>query len=262
MTQDSDTVKSCCAKFYENSMIAGFLNGNFHPGGEDLTLHLGKLLELKESDNVLDVACGRGASAVPLAREFGCRITGVDLSEKNINLAKSGAEEAHLSERLEFVLGDAEKLKFEDATFTAVLCECALCTFPDKKTAVNEMYRVLAKGGRVGITDVVIEDELPESLKNILSHLLCISGALSRKGYEDLLHESGFEDIHYEDCTETISDMIEKVQRLIPTLDMIAGLFDLKSVLGISADEAKDLIETAVGEVEKGNIGYGLFYAK
>ncbi len=170
-------MKSCCANFYENDLVASFFGDSFHPGGEQLTIHLGQELGITEDHRVLDIACGSGTSAIVLAREFRCKVMGIDLSEKNLDKARKKAKDEELEERLDFKVSDAEKIDFPDGTFDFVICECALCTFPDTNTAVNEMFRVLKGGGKVGITDVVVENELPEALKNIVSMVLCIAGA-------------------------------------------------------------------------------------
>lgn len=109
---DAETIKRCCTKFYENDLVAMLLGENVHPGGEQLTLHLGEKLGLDEQSLVLDVACGAGASAVTLAKRFDCRVVGIDLSEKNLAKAKEKAFSAGLSQQLTFMKSDAETIKY------------------------------------------------------------------------------------------------------------------------------------------------------
>ena len=82
---DTD-LKSCCAVAYQSDFARLLLGDSFHPGGLALTKRLGKLLALSPSDHVLDVACGLGESAIFLATQFGCRVTGIDLGETNVSL--------------------------------------------------------------------------------------------------------------------------------------------------------------------------------
>ncbi len=258
---DAETIKRCCTKFYENDLVAMLLGENFHPGGEKLTLHLGEKLGLNEQSLVLDVACGAGASAVTLAKRFDCRVVvGIDLSEKNLAKAKEKAFSAGLSQQLTFMRSDAETIKFDDETFDAVICECALCTFPDIKTAVSEMYRVLKKGGNVGITDVTIANEIPQSFKAIIFHAACISGALSAEGYQKILREGGFDDIHDEDHGYAIQELIENVDKLLYGWEIIRKFCDcdLERSFGITPEMAKSLLHR-FEELKKGTIGYGLF---
>ncbi len=258
---DAETLKSCCTKFYETDLVAMLLGEHFHPGGEKLTLHLGEKLGLDENTLVLDVACGAGASALTLAKRFGCHVVGIDLSEKNLAKAKEKAVSAGLSQRVNFVRADAEKIQSGDETFDAAICECALCTFPDMETAVSEMYRVLKKGGKVGITDVIIKAEIPHSFKDILSHVACISGALSDEGYQKILREGGINDVLYEAHSYAIQELIERVDKLLYGWELMKKVCDcdLEMSMGITPEKAKRLVNMVFEELEKGTIGYGLF---
>jgi arsenite methyltransferase len=91
---------------------------------------------------VLDVAGGRGGTALLLAREYGAVVTGVDLSAANVAVA---AAAAGLADRDR--LGDAEALPLPAGGVDVVMCECAFCTFPDKPTAATEFARVLRPVG-------------------------------------------------------------------------------------------------------------------
>src|SRR6266581_4141441 len=141
-------VKACCAAVYQNDYVRLLLGNSFHPGGAELTGHLGEVLGLGPADHVLDVASGKGTSAFVLADAFGCRVTGLDYGERNV--AEANAANHPLCN---FRPGDAERLPFPDASFDAVISECAFCTFPDKPTAAGEMQRVLKPYGRLGLTD-------------------------------------------------------------------------------------------------------------
>lgn len=261
---DPDEVKSCCTNFYEMDIVANVLGQNFHPGGVPLTLHLGKTLGLNENSKVLDVACGPGASALALVKEFGCSVTGIDLSDKNLHKARERAVENNFTDKLEFIRSDAEQLEVPDESFDAVICECALCTFPDKDTAVNEMFRVLKKGGKVGITDVTLDGKLPENLDNLVSRVLCIAGALTADGYQNILREKGFNNVAFENQSDAIKEIIERSNRLLKGWKMVEKMFnfDLQKLFGITPEEAKGLVDIAFEEVDKGTIGYGMFTAE
>jgi ubiquinone/menaquinone biosynthesis C-methylase UbiE len=258
---DSENLKSCCTNFYENDLVAMVFGDSFHPGGEELTVHLGKKLGIFKGHKVLDVACGSGTSAIALAKDFGCEVVGVDLSQKNLDLAQKKAKEMGLENLLEFVSSDAEKLDFPDKTFDFVICECALCTFPDMKTAVSEMHRVLKDEGKLGITDVLIENELPEGLNNIVSHVLCIASAKSKDGYQDLLIKGNFSEVEFEDHSYTIEEIMKRTKKLVYGWDFLNKISDsgLDKIFDITPEEAKKLIDLGFSELEKGSFGYGLF---
>ena len=259
--KSAEIIKSCCTKFYENDLVSLVLGENFHPGGEELTLYLGEKLRLDENSLVLDVACGSGTSAITLAKRFGCHVVGIDLSEKNLAKARVKANAAGLSQQLNFVKSDAENITFDDETFDVVMSECALCTFPDMKAAVNEMHRVLKKGGKIGITDVTIEDEIPNNLKEVIYHVICIAGALSAPGYQKILSERGFTDVHFEDHSYAIREIIERVGKLAISLDIIEKFCecDLAESLGINLERANNILKRGFEELEKGTFKYGLF---
>jgi ubiquinone/menaquinone biosynthesis C-methylase UbiE len=100
--------------------------------------------------DVLDVACGTGRYAIPLA-QAGARVTGVDLSEEMLDLARRKAAGSGLS--LDLRVGDVRALPFADASFDLAVCALALCHLPDLNPAAQELARVLRPGGRVVVSD-------------------------------------------------------------------------------------------------------------
>src|SRR5262249_2415436 len=150
----------------------------YHPGGAELTRHLARCLELCREDRVLDVASGVGTTAFLLADELGAGVVGVDLGDAQITKSRARARRLGLDGRVRFEVGDAERLPIDDASVDTVVCECALCTFPDKATALAEMARVLRPGGRVGITDVWLEpDRLDAGLRGLAGRIACLADA-------------------------------------------------------------------------------------
>ena len=148
---DAEDVKLCCATAYQHDAVALILGESYHPGGLDLTRRVARTIELRPGDRVLDLASGPGTTAFLLASEFGVEVDGVDLGDLTVAKANATAASEGLGEQVRFHLGDAERIPLPDASVDAVVCECAFCTFPDKKTAAAEMARVPKPGGRVGI---------------------------------------------------------------------------------------------------------------
>ena len=138
---DPAELKSCCAALYQSDFARLLLGDTFHPGGRRLTARLGELLGLGPAVRVLDVATGKGESAIFLARQFGCEVVGVDFGPRNVREANSRATAAQVDHLVSFAEGDAERLDFPDAGFDAVICECAFCAFPDKAAASSEFAR-------------------------------------------------------------------------------------------------------------------------
>jgi cyclopropane fatty-acyl-phospholipid synthase-like methyltransferase len=94
---DAQTLKRCCAQLYESDLARFLLGDSFHPGGLALTRRLGELLHLGPQSRVLDVACGKGASAVFVAEHFGCEVVGVDYSDQNVAQANGLAAAKRLT---------------------------------------------------------------------------------------------------------------------------------------------------------------------
>src|SRR6266508_5797332 len=120
-------VKACCAAAYSSDLVTLLLGDSYHPGGQALTRRLAAATELHSAQSVLDVASGRGTSALTIAHAYDLSVVGVDLSAANVALSNGAAQAAGLSNRVSFRTGDAEKLPVPDGSVDAVLCECALC---------------------------------------------------------------------------------------------------------------------------------------
>src|SRR5258708_8001449 len=149
-TSGTQEIKHCCAQLYESDIAKLLLGESFHPGGLKLTERLGSLLQLTAKSRVLDVAIGTGASALFLARHFGCQVVGIDFGGQNVLRANDAAARQDLATQVQFLQSDAERLSFADASFDAVICECAFCTFPDKSAPARAFARVLKPDCAVG----------------------------------------------------------------------------------------------------------------
>ena len=254
-------IKQCCASFYQSDVVRMLLGDVFHPGGLDLTDHLGEVIGLGSGDRVLDVACGRGTSAVHLAEGFGCHVTGLDYGAENVAAAEALAADRGLAHRTTFRRGDAEGLPFEGDTFDAVVSECSFCTFPDKATAAAEMERVLRSGGRLGLADMTIAGTLPEDIQGLLAWVACVAGAGTAEDYVAALQAAGFADIVIEDQGAALLDMVADVRRKLLGVELAAklGKVDLG---GLDLDGGKRLARSAVGLIESGVVGYALVTAR
>lgn len=188
---DTTDVKSACCNFYEHALLRILLGDSLHPGGLALTKELGERLELTPEDNLLDIGSGLGTSAIYLGEEFQSNIIGIDLSQKNVKEANITAQQKGL-DNVRFEVGDAERLPFYSEEFDVIISECSFCLFKSKYISAKEMYRVLAKNGRLGITDVAIEKELPFNTQSLILRVACIADALSINDYKLILQDTGF----------------------------------------------------------------------
>ena len=253
-------IKVCCASFYESELVRLFLGDVLHPGGLELTGHLAELIGLSSGDSVLDVACGRGASAVFLAETFGCHVTGLDYGQENVAAAKARAAEAGMAHLTAFRQGDAERLPFDDAHFDALISECSFCTFPDKAGAATEMARVLRPDGRLGLTDVTVSGAVPEDLQSLLAWVACVAGAAPPDEYVATLEQAGFDGFVVEDRSGDLLELVNGVRKKLLAVELAVGLGKLD--LGdVNMDDGKRLSRRAVELIESGTVGYTLITA-
>ncbi|WP_370409584.1 class I SAM-dependent methyltransferase [Streptomyces fradiae] len=256
---DSEQVKSCCAA-YSSDVVALLLGDAYHPGGTALTRRLADALALPESSRVLDVASGRGTTALLLADVYGCEVDGVDYAPANTALAQGAAQAAGLAGRARFATGDAEHLPYEGGSFDAVVCECALCTFPDKARAAAEFARVLRPGGRLGITGVTADaDRLPPELTGLGARIACIADARPLSQYVEILAGAGLRTLHTEHHDRAMLRMIDQIEARLNLLRMTAPA--RLTTAGIDLDAAPAVLRAARTAVADGALGYALLVA-
>lgn len=107
-----------------------------------------------EKGTILDLGTGPGYLPIEIAnRSSNVRIIGVDLSRKLIEMARSNAARAGLSDRLKFQLGNAGSLNFEDSAFDMVISTGMLHSLNEPVKVIKEIYRVLKKGGEAWVYD-------------------------------------------------------------------------------------------------------------
>ena len=254
-------VKQCCANLYESDLARFLLGDSFHPGGLQLTGQLGRMLGLSPASRVLDVACGKGTTAVFLAKEFGCEVVGIDYGEQNVEAARSLARSEHLESRVRFERSDAESLPFSDESFDAVICECAFCTFPNKDSAAKELFRVLRRGGQVGISDLTRQEALPEELQGLLAWIACIGDAHTIEGYSTFLRGAGFTVDNIKERNDALEEMANNIRLKLLGAEIMTGLKKLE-LPGIELGAAKRMANRAMAAVKQGQLGYALICAK
>lgn len=127
----------------------------FHIGGREATTRLAELAGLTAGQRVLDVGAGIGGPARFLARDLGCRVTALDLTEAFCAVARELTRRTGLSDRVEVVHGDALELPFPDASFDVVWTQHAAMNIEDRERLYAGMRRVLRPGGTLALNDVV-----------------------------------------------------------------------------------------------------------
>lgn len=152
--------------------------------------------DLHEGERVLDLGSGGGIDVLLSARRVGASgfAYGVDMTTEMLQLARRNAAAAGAT-NVEFLHGTIEELPLPDASVDVVISNCVVNLSTDKAAVLAETFRVLVPGGRIGISDVVADDDVtPAERAERGSYVGCIAGALSRGEYLDGLAAAGFSD--------------------------------------------------------------------
>lgn len=171
------------------------------------------LASLRPGEVVLDLGSGGGLDVLLAAQRVGSSgyAYGVDTTPAMIDLARRNAARAGAT-NVEFLPGDLENLPLPDATVDVIISNCVVNLTPDKVRALHEAYRVLRPGGRLAISDIVIDPDLagfPVSEADIRSSLDwagCAAGALTTSDWRAALTQAGFTDIGLEIVSRTTTE--------------------------------------------------------
>ena len=149
--------------------------------------------ELRDGETVLDLGSGGGIDVILSAKRVGPTgvAYGLDMTDEMLSLAQRNAREAGIS-NAHFLKGVIEQLPLPAESIDVVISNCVINLSVDKPAVLSEIGRVLKRGGRVGISDIVAEDELtPADRAQRGSYVGCIAGALSKSEYEAGLEAAG-----------------------------------------------------------------------
>lgn len=166
----------------------------------DLALGCGLPTEhaaIKPGDTVVDLGSGAGNDcfvARSIVGETG-RVIGIDMTEAMIEKARANANKLGYK-NVEFRLGDIEAMPIESNTVDVVVSNCVMNLVPDKQKAFGETFRILKSGGHFSISDIVLQGELSEDLREEATlYAGCISGAVQKEEYLRIIKEAGFTNI-------------------------------------------------------------------
>src|SRR5262245_60768252 len=173
--------------------------------------------ELRAGERVLDLGSGGGIDVLLSARRVGATgyAYGVDMTDEMLTLARANAAKAGVP-NVEFVRGTIEDVPLPDGAVDVVISNCVINLSTDKPAVLAEMFRVLAPGGRIGISDVVAEDHLSAADRaDRGSYVGCIAGARSRQEYLSGLSAAGFVNAEVEFTHEAAPGMHAAIVRAV-----------------------------------------------
>jgi len=193
---------SCCGSTQTVAQSLGYasIDLDLLPEGANLGLGCGaplQHLELAAGETVVDLGSGAGIDALIAARAVGPqgRVIGVDMTPEMLAAARANAAKAGV-DHVEFREGRLERLPVDDATVDAVTSNCVINLVPDKRAVFAEIARILRPGGRLVVSDIVLDGELPAIVReNVMAYVGCVAGAELRQDYFENLAEAGLGDV-------------------------------------------------------------------
>jgi len=171
------------------------------PEGSNMGLGCGNpgaIAKLMDGETVLDLGSGAGFDCFLVSPRVGATgsVIGVDMTPEMLSKARENAVNGNF-DNVEFRLGEIEHLPVADSSIDVVISNCVINLSPDKKQVCREVYRVLKKGGRVAISDVVATNPLPAEVRDDPDNFCgCISGAITVAEFEKIMQAAGFENIN------------------------------------------------------------------
>lgn len=199
------TESACCGsatRANDISRCVGYTDTDVEgvPSGANLGLGCGNpiaLASLHEAEIVLDLGSGAGFDCFLAASRVGeaGKVIGIDMTMEMVEKARENASKGGYG-NVEFRVGDIEDLPVADDSIDVIISNCVINLVPDKRKAFREAHRVLKPGGRLMISDLVLLQELPEIvLESIRAYVSCVSGAMLKDKYIEVIREAGFGEI-------------------------------------------------------------------
>lgn len=169
-----------------------------HPGGFKSTNQLLDTLKIDKNKKVIDIACGKGTSAIYMAEKYGCYVTAIDISGELIDEAKYLSARKGLSKKIEFIVGDAMDLPFNDNEFDVAVSQAMLVLVDDKIKTIQEANRVIKKGGFAGWLELSWKKEPDKDFITYVSDVLCsycMTKADTYDGWYNIFKDAGIVDL-------------------------------------------------------------------
>jgi SAM-dependent methyltransferase len=190
----------CCSTEVYNIMSDDYTTLEGYNPDADLGLGCGlptEFAQIKPGDIVIDLGSGAGNDCFIARSQVGesGKVIGIDFTEAMITKARANAEKLGYH-NVEFRQGDIEKMPVSANTADVIVSNCVLNLVPNKKNVISEIYRVLKSRGHFSISDIVLVGQLPENIQKAAEmYAGCVSGAIQKDEYLQLIKEAGFEAI-------------------------------------------------------------------
>lgn len=215
----------CSTEVY-NIMTDDYTGMKGYNADADLGLGCGlptQFAQIKKGDVVIDLGSGAGNDAFIARAETGetGKVIGIDFTPAMIEKARANAEKLGFH-NVEFREGDIEKMPVAGNTADVIVSNCVLNLVPNKGGVLKDIFRVLKPGAHFSISDIVLEGDLPVNIQQAAEmYAGCVSGAIQKETYLELIRQTGFENI-----------TVQKEKRIIVPDDILVNY--------LSTDEMKE----------------------
>ncbi|PZR29135.1 MAG: arsenite S-adenosylmethyltransferase [Citrobacter freundii] len=226
----NENASSCCGSGGCSTEVYNIMTDDYtdmkgYNPEADLGLGCGlptQFAQIKKGDVVIDLGSGAGNDAFIARAETGetGKVIGIDFTPAMISKARNNAEKLGFH-NVEFREGDIENMPVNDNTADVIVSNCVLNLVPNKEGVINDIFRVLKPGAHFSISDIVLEGELPENIKEAAEmYAGCVSGAIQKNDYLSLIGKAGFETI-----------TIQKEKKIVVPDDILSNYLDAEQLI-------------------------------
>jgi ubiquinone/menaquinone biosynthesis C-methylase UbiE len=186
-----------------------------HVGGEKETDILAEKAGISKDTYILDVCSALGGPARHLVKKYGCKITGLDATQKMIDEAIKRTENENLSNLIDYNFGNALDMPYKANTFDVIWGQDAWCYITDKNRLISESYRVLKPNGIIAFTDWIQVGNMNEQEWESLNGFMAFPYMETLDGYHNILKQNGFEIIEKEDLSPDFAKHCHMYQSML-----------------------------------------------
>jgi ubiquinone/menaquinone biosynthesis C-methylase UbiE len=206
-----------------------------HPGGMEATRQLLAQLRITQDTKVIDIACGKGTTALYIAERYGCNVVGIDIEKDLIEEANQLLRKKGMERKVSFQVGDAMHLPFDDNSFDVAVSQAMLVLVEDKYRTIQEARRVIKQGGRAGWLELSWKKETNPEFMDVVSNVLCaycMTNVSTYEGWETIFRKAGINNLVVQKGGEVRGSFMQRLsdEGLLNTMKIIYNILRSKEI--------------------------------